>query len=130
MELKILILSHGKFCEEIIRSAEMIVGKNPNLYSVPLLEEDDHETYSDKILKRIDSFKEEPFLIIVDIVGGTPFNCSMQLMKKYPICLITGLSLAMLLEAYFLKGEAVAEAAEKILASSQESSRIFDSHAF
>lgn len=126
MKMNILILSHGRFCEEIVKSSEMIVGNNPNLYTLPLLTEDDSESYGFKLNKKIESFGNIPFLILVDVVGGTPFNCSMKLLKKYDFCIVTGLCLGMLLEAYFLNVKSVKEAADLMLSTSQESSCIFD----
>lgn len=130
MELQILILSHGKLCEEIVKSAEMIVGKNPNLHAIPLLESDDHETYCDKIEDVIDSFGATPFIILADIMGGTPFNCSLKLLKKYSFCLVTGLCLGMLLEAYYLDVGSAKEAAQKMLEASQSSAHLFDNNSF
>lgn len=128
MELKILVLSHGRFCEEIIKSAEMIVGENKNLYAIPLLIEDDQESFMMKIKKIITSFCDAPYLIIVDVMGGTPFNCAMKLLQDHSFSLVTGLCLAMLLEAYFLNVNTVEEAASLMLLASKEAGYLFDQH--
>lgn len=109
MSINIIVASHGRFCEEIIQSAEMIVGKNDKLFAVPLLKEEDPLDYKDKLESVIRGFNGGPFIVICDIIGGTPYNCSLQLLQKNQCAVITGLSLPMLLEAYYLESESVEE---------------------
>lgn len=126
MEFKTLILSHGNFCEEIIKSAEMIVGKNDSLYAVPLLTQDDLESYSLKVKNIIESFNDEPFLIIVDVMGGTPFNCAMSFLKDYNFSIVTGLCLPMLLEVGLMDADSIKEVGEKLLEISKNAGYLFD----
>lgn len=45
MSRQLILISHGKFCEELKKSTEMIMGPQEDIYTLPLLPEDDTETY-------------------------------------------------------------------------------------
>lgn len=96
-EIKIFICSHGHFCEELIRSAEMIAGKVDNVFAFPLLQGMPPEDYK-KILE--DELCKGPCktLCLTDLYGGTPCNTCAILSKTYDMEVITGLNLAMYIE--------------------------------
>jgi len=96
---KILIGTHGKFGEEIVRSAEMIIGKMNNIQTFSLLPTVSSEEYClsiESVLKNL----PEKTLCLVDLFGGTPANTFALLSKKYNNIVLSGLSLAMIIEAY------------------------------
>lgn len=98
-KLNIVVGTHGRFGEELIKSAEMIVGQMENVKSVSLLpsmsfEEFMHQT--DDVLSNL----EGPVLALVDLYGGTPCNVLTALTKKYHHNVITGLNLPMLVNLY------------------------------
>lgn len=98
-KLNIVVGTHGRFGEELIKSAEMIVGKMENVKSVSLLpmmsfEEFMHE--ADSVLSDL----EGPVLALVDLYGGTPCNVLSALTRKYHHNVITGVNLPMLVELY------------------------------
>lgn len=130
MDYKVLVITHGRFCEEIIKSAEMITGKNDRLIPIPLLAEDDPLSFSDKIRAEIEKIKDHPFIVICDILGGTPFNSSSGLLREYKYNIVTGLCLGMLLELAFLDTDDMTEVAEKMKEVSQNSGHIFNSESF
>lgn len=96
---KILIGTHGKFGEEIVRSAEMIIGKMNNIQTFSLLPTVSAEEYYlniESVLKNL----PEKTLCLVDLFAGTPANMFALLSKKYNNIVLSGLSLAMIIEAY------------------------------
>ena len=121
MEFNIVVMSHGHFCEAIVDSGEMIVGKLNNVYAVPLTPDEDGEQYMSKLNALIESFNGKPFICLVDIMGGTPYNSCLKLMKDYDFTLVTGLCLGMMLEAPFANGETIDEIADIMLNASQMS---------
>jgi mannose/fructose-specific phosphotransferase system component IIA len=93
----ILIMTHGPFCEAIVESAEMIIGKMDKVYSLPLLPAVSPEEYLQQVVKIFKNAPECSF-ILTDIPGGTPSNIACALQKQYPsIEVFTGLSLPLLL---------------------------------
>lgn len=98
-DLNIVIATHGKFGEELVASAEMIVGKMDRIHNLSLLPDksfEDFFTESDVLLDRI----QGPVVALVDLFGGTPSNVLTALTKKYNHKVITGLNLPLLIDLY------------------------------
>ncbi|MGG7214877.1 PTS sugar transporter subunit IIA [Clostridium nigeriense] len=98
-KLNIVIATHGKFGEEIIKSAEMIVGKMDNIKSVSLIPSMSFEDFT-KEANTVLSDLSGDTLVLVDLYGGTPCNVFTALTKKYNHNVITGLNLPMLIDLY------------------------------
>lgn len=98
-KLNIVIATHGKFGEEIIKSAEMIVGKMENIKSVSLMPSMSFEDFT-KEANTVLSDLSGDTLVLVDLYGGTPCNVFTALTKKYNHNVITGLNLPMLIDLY------------------------------
>lgn len=95
---KTIIVTHGNFGKELLKSIEMIIGKQFNTVTLSLLEGDEIETLKSKISKEVDLNKKT--FIFVDLYGGTPFNLSLDYLQRRDVFLITGVNLPMLLEYY------------------------------
>ncbi|MBC8587085.1 PTS sugar transporter subunit IIA [Paratissierella segnis] len=95
-EIKVLVLTHGKFGEELVNSAEMIGGKLPNVNAFSLMPDMSLEEYAASIENKLKD--KEKYLCLIDLFGGTPFNTAAMLRKKYDITIVTGINLNMLLE--------------------------------
>jgi PTS system mannose-specific IIA component/D-glucosaminate-specific PTS system IIA component len=101
-KLNIVIGTHGRFGEELIKSAEMIAGKMENVKAVsllPMMSFEDFMHEADSSLRDL----EGPVVVLVDIYGGTPCNVLTALTRKYHHNVITGLNLPMLVDLY-IKG--------------------------
>lgn len=97
---KVLLLgTHGKFGEELIRSAEMILGELKNVRSFSLLPGMSVEDYMKEIEKCLQELPGGT-LCLVDLFGGTPNNTFCALSQTYENVVVTGLNLAMLMEVY------------------------------
>lgn len=94
-----ILISHGEYAKETVKSAEMITGKVNNYLSIAFKENMTLETLNEKvnyILEKNDS--EKCKAIITDIYGGTPFNVANKVVQKYQnIQLVTGLSISLLI---------------------------------
>ncbi|KEI49604.1 PTS fructose transporter subunit IIA [Enterococcus faecium UC8668] len=97
MSRQLVLISHGKFCEELKKSTEMIMGPQEDIYTLPLLPEDGTETYKQKFLTVTDSLND--FVVLCDLLGGTPANIiSKLIMEGQQITLYAGMNLPMLIE--------------------------------
>lgn len=108
--VEILIVTHGNMAEEILKSAEMIVGKQQNITAIGLFCGDDIDEFRDEIAGKIrDLGKGEGVLVFVDLYGGSPANAVVISLNTNPVkdvkfqC-VTGLNLPMLLEALTVRG--------------------------
>lgn len=98
----VLILTHGRSGEEILKSAEMIMDKIDDMYAFSLLPGMSPEEYYKIVKEKLDIIQGN-VLVIVDVFGGTPSNVAALLSKNYNISIVTGLNLPMLLEVVSLR---------------------------
>lgn len=97
--VSILIITHGGFGKEIIKSMEMIMGQQDNVYSLGLYPEEDPVEFSTKVKEKIiELSRNGEVLVMVDVFGGTPSNASASNMKGLKFECVTGVSLPMLIE--------------------------------
>ncbi|MDI3480673.1 MAG: mannose system component [Tepidanaerobacteraceae bacterium] len=100
----VLIVTHGDFGKELLKSAELIVGKQSHVMTLGLFHGDSVESLRENISKAIDELDEgDGVLVFVDLYGGSPFNATAMNMEKTITnsrfeC-ITGVNLPMVLEA-------------------------------
>ena len=96
MDTYVYILNHGKFGEELIKSAELIAGKTDRIKAFSLLPGMSIEEFYDNVQSTIE--EDSPSIALCDIYGGTPSNVAMMLSAKYDFSIICGVNLAMLIE--------------------------------
>ncbi|MBQ3835006.1 MAG: PTS sugar transporter subunit IIA, partial [Elusimicrobia bacterium] len=101
--INILIVSHCSLAKELIATAEVIAGKQENLFFIEKNMKDENlqslQAKIDELLDKIST--PEGTLILTDMLGGTPCNASLLLTKKYNVEILTGVNLPMILAAAF-----------------------------
>jgi len=109
----ILILTHGAVGNEMIRSAEMIMGPLEGVTALSLMPGVGADSFAEEVKCRVETMPEGS-LILTDIFGGTPANTAALVSQTKEIVAISGLSLSMLIEAVSsrsaLRGEGLAQA--------------------
>jgi len=101
----IIVISHGPFSKALIESAQMVYGKQEKVEALCLEAGVSMDSLRNKINKIITEFKVNEVLIMVDLLGGTPYNASSIEMENSNINVITGLNMPMLLEALLFRDE-------------------------
>lgn len=98
--ISILIVTHGYLCEGLIKSSELIIGKEEKLSAISLCEGDDNIKFRDKIKSEINELDDgSGVLVLTDLFGGTPSNSVAANMKNLNFECITGVNLPILIEA-------------------------------
>jgi len=95
----VLIVTHGRLGEELIKAAELIQGELPGVVSIAVDSRKSMETLKKEItaaIKKADS--GNGVLILTDLFGGTPSNISLSFLKQGKIEVVTGVNLPMLLK--------------------------------
>ncbi|OGL44499.1 MAG: hypothetical protein A2149_08795 [Candidatus Schekmanbacteria bacterium RBG_16_38_11] len=94
-----IIVTHGSLGEEIIKSAEMIIGQQEKIKSVAIRPEDSEATIRENITKALNEVDEgKGVLILTDMFGGTPSNLSLCFFEENRIEVVTGINLPMLIK--------------------------------
>lgn len=98
--MKILVVSHGGFSEELIKTAEMIIGES-NITSFLRLESSDSvDHFYERVLEKLDDAQDD-VLIFSDLLGGSPMLSALRVLSNeepYKRAIITGMNLPMLVE--------------------------------
>ena len=96
----VVIATHGQFGNALHSTLKMILGEVQGLVSVPLLPEDSLESFKGKMEKAIQDLGtvESGSLVLVDMLGGTPFNVAIQLAAQGKVQVAAGVNLPMLIQ--------------------------------
>ena len=97
MAKHLVLVSHGRFCEELKASTEMIMGPQDNIHAVALLPEEGPEEFTAKFEACVADF--EGYIVFADLLGGTPCNTvSRLILEGRAIDLYAGMNLPMVIE--------------------------------
>ncbi|HGY8231395.1 TPA: PTS sugar transporter subunit IIA, partial [Escherichia coli] len=92
---------HGEAGNALLASSEMIVGKTPHTTAISLMPGMSPEALMQQVKTILNPDVET--IIFTDIYGGTPSNIAYLLSREFPIRCISGVNLAMLIEANMLQ---------------------------
>ena len=95
---RILILSHGDFCESALRTAALLGADTSGAVALPLRENVPMEEYVRQVSEELDHLPDGS-LVFLDLFGGTPFNTVARLLLERQVFAFTGFNLPMLIEA-------------------------------
>lgn len=120
---KIIIFTHGLLCQELVNTAEMIMGEQEELEAFSLAAGCDLDEIKERLLASIHAAYDQGLevLVLTDLLFGTPFNISLSLQQTCRIQHITGTNLTMLIEALNRRGiEPLTEVIADILQTGRE----------
>lgn len=96
--IELIIVSHGNFAKEILKSAELIAGEQEHVHTFGLHLGDSVDKLRDDLSEAIEKVQNREVLILTDMFSGSPFNATVSLMQHYSFFHITGINLPILLE--------------------------------
>ena len=96
----ILIVTHGNFGTELLKSAELIIGKQDNVKTLGLNHGDNVDELYDRVSEAIKELDNgDGVLVFTDLFGGSPSNVVARNMEHLNFYSLTGVNLPMLIEA-------------------------------
>jgi PTS system mannose-specific IIA component len=117
----ILLLTHAPLGQAFIEAASHVFRSRPErLESVDVLADQDTsevKKLATAAIKRLDD--GTGVLVITDVMGGTPSNCTLPLSQPGHIEIIAGISLPMLLRALTYRNDTIDVVVEMALAGGQ-----------
>lgn len=105
-KINIVIGTHGRFGEALIKSAEMIAGTIENVKSISLLPEMAIEDYMATVNDHLSTL-DGTIIALVDLFGGTPSNAFSAFINTYDLKVVTGVNLPMLIDLYLKVSNAI-----------------------
>jgi PTS system mannose-specific IIA component len=109
----IVVVSHGRLAEELVKAAETIVGQSPLIVAVSIGWTDDPSVTNEAIKKALADVGSDGALVLTDMFGGTPTNVSLPFLSD-GIDIVTGVSLPMVIKALALREGDLAEVARAV----------------
>ena len=70
----VFVCTHGRFGEELMKSAEMIAGEAENVFAFSLMPGMQPEDYRAMLEKQLEKLGDGKVLCLVDLFGGTPVS--------------------------------------------------------
>lgn len=94
----VLLVTHGNFSEAIIKSMELVFGRQEKLEALTLNHGDDVKELTRQVKEKAKELDDgEGVLVLVDLLGGSPCNVTASCLKQAGIECVTGLNLPMLI---------------------------------
>lgn len=133
-ENRLVILTHGTWGENLVASAETIVGKMKGIQCFSFLPEQAIADYYLLVKKEI-SESNTRIIILVDLFGSSTANVAGMLTRDANCLAFSGMNLSMLIKAYDLRAEPnekvlieqlICESAKDIRSINQEIKRAED----
>ena len=98
--VQIIVASHGELARALVSTAELIAGVQTDVRYLSLMPGDDVQAFQSHLEEIIGP--ERPALILVDMLGGTPWNVALAVTAQNPrVRVVSGANLPILLEVAF-----------------------------
>lgn len=112
----LLVVTHGRVAEELVKATKTIVGPLDALEAVSIGWDDDVSEARQRIHEAVQRVGHgDGVLILTDMFGGTPTNIALSLLEPGKVEVITGVNLPMLIKFTNLRDElAFTETARRI----------------
>lgn len=101
----IILVTHGSFGSELIKTAEMIVGKQDSIETISMQEGSSLAAIADDIEAAIEKYANSGAIVFTDMFGGSPSNISMAYLGSKNVEVVSGVNLPMLIKALSVRKE-------------------------
>lgn len=123
---KIILISHGDLAKGMAQSAQMITGKNSNLSYYGFHPGQHPSEMISNIKTEAINNKENYFIVIADIFGGSVFNAAMELLELENVKVLSGMNLSLIIEL-LLSTEVSDKDLEEKVSKAKDDIRVFSS---
>lgn len=98
----LVVATHGKLGEELLNSAQMIIGPVRNAAAVSVTPDKSMEDVREDIATCLTEVGGDGHgvIVVTDMFGGTPANVSMTFLEAQRVEILTGVNLPMLLKFF------------------------------
>ena len=121
----IIIITHGDFSEALLETAEGIVGKQQFISAITISYSEDQKVVQQRLEKEINANKTvDDWLILTDMVGGTPCNICLTLVEKFreKYEVVSGVNLYMVISAFINRNKMSLKELKNIIIEDAKSS--------
>lgn len=95
----LVVVAHGALATEFVSVAELILGAQENLVSVPIAPDEAIESMKERIGKAIQTVQTgDGVVVLTDMFGGTPTNLALTFLDEGKVEVLSGLNLPVLVK--------------------------------
>ena len=94
----LVLVAHAGLARELLKAAEMIVGRIEKAEAIGITAKDSVEQIRDSVSGAIEKVSGAGVIIMTDMFGGTPSNMSISFLKDNEVEVITGVNLPMVIK--------------------------------
>lgn len=106
----IVLIGHGSYASGVLSAVELVAGVPEQITAVNFVKGEGVEQLKANLIQAILSLKSQDVLVMTDIVGGSPFNVTAQLLIENAgekleknIKAVAGTNLAAVIQAVFMR---------------------------
>ncbi|HKC61256.1 MAG TPA: PTS fructose transporter subunit IIA [Myxococcales bacterium] len=118
----VVVAAHGRLAEELLRTAEAVVGQLASVRTVNVLASDPEMRHKvEEAIRAVDG--GEGVLLLTDLLGGTPTQLCLSFLHERKVEVVTGVNLPMLLKLGSMRadGKPIAQLAHEVAEAGQKS---------
>lgn len=120
--INILLVTHGDFGKELLKSSELIIGKIENAESISFHQGESFEELLNQVEATVDKLSKNDLIVFTDMYGGSPYNAVTRAMKSRKFYHITGINFPLFIDiAVSRDSYTMEEVAEKIIKNGKKS---------
>ncbi|WP_416260142.1 PTS mannose transporter subunit IIAB [Gibbsiella quercinecans] len=107
MAIAIIIGTHGTAAEQLLKTAEMLLGEQDNVAFIDFVPGENAETLIEKYTSKLSGLDTSGgVLFLVDTWGGSPFNAASRIaVDKEHYEVVTGVNIPMLVETFMARDD-------------------------
>jgi len=94
----LIIATHGKLSTGLKDSVNVITGMGEQVETLQLNQNDNLDDFETDFLEVVSKYHTQGSIVLVDMIGGSPYNVAMKHLKDYNYHVVSGVNLAMVIE--------------------------------
>ena len=98
-KVRIVLASHGEQSKGMLNTVQMLLGPQENIAAYSLLPEQPITSLTEKLEEEIKTYGPGNIVFMTELMHGSPFNAVVSLTRNYDLYHVTGINLAMLMNA-------------------------------
>ncbi|WP_025692746.1 PTS sugar transporter subunit IIA [Paenibacillus zanthoxyli] len=126
----VIVGTHGKFSEELLRSTSMVFGELENVAGVTFEPGESANGLVDKFKAALDTIDwSDGVIFLVDLFGGSPYNAASRIAAGYEnMDIVSGVNLPMIVDVMVNRStEQLGDLADLAIRAGQDSMKSFRS---
>jgi mannose PTS system EIIA component len=118
----VVIAAHGKLSEELLRTAEAVVGRLDQVRTVNVVATDPEVRHKvEEAIRAVD--EGQGVVLLTDLLGGSPTQLCLSFLNERKVEVVTGVNLPMVLKLVSLRssGKPIAQLARDLVEAGRNS---------